>query len=164
MNEPDEESDAQQNPYAPQPNFDSRPRLSPSLSVPLAVALVVFLAIASIINIGLGIALAILAIPAYIRAASSSVRKARLGMELSTSDRVLSFIASMGVVIASVIAGCIGLFVTCWGVLFANGVMGSKPLIKGDIIITLAFAVSVAGFIIATGIVLWLFSPSRRRP
>ena len=84
---------------------------------PLTVGLAVLILLACIVNLGLGISLLLFSVPVYIRAANSSFQKVLAGGQLSTSYRVQAFVSSVVVVGVCAIAGGIGFFATCVGVL-----------------------------------------------
>ncbi len=145
------------NPYAAS-NTEIRPprdALPVYISVPLAIVLLLIVATAFWYNIGLGISVSILVVPAYIRAVASSFRKMAAGEDVSNSDRLLAFFGSLGVVVLSCIAGGIGFFVTCFTLLMGfNGSSSQESLIIGLLAL---------GFFGTAGLVYWLFWPKRRR-
>ncbi len=162
MNEENEESNRgpdsppELNPYAASISEPTAlPRgLRPSISVPLAIALVIFIAFVFYANIGVGIAITLVTVPAYIRAVASSFRKIAEGQEITDADRVVAFVGSLGIVLLSAISGAIGFFFTCFALLVTTKGNGSGLVI---------FALLSLGFLISAGIVYWATWPRRKR-
>lgn len=165
MSESEHEKDRPINPYATVSTVSHTDPISPKVSIPLAVGLAVLILLACIVNLGLGISLLLVSVPAYIRAANSSFQKVLAGAQLSTSDRVQAFVSSVVVVGVCAIAGGIGFFATCVGVLVVGsaGAGAIEANIGSEAIVLLAILICGIGFFSAAGVVYWLFWPRRKR-
>ena len=144
----------QPNPYAP-PASSAEAQFIRRFSVPLAILLLVFIVGAFALDIAFGVGILMLAIPAYARALRISSLKARTGVDLSATARLLGFLGSVGVVVACVIAGCIAFFATCTGALATELLMTEVGGIVSIILCGL-------GFLLAAGLVYWAAWPKRR--
>ena len=63
---------------------------------------------------GLGIFFAIIVAPAFVRTAITAVRQRRLGEPMEIEDKIITFVASIGVVVSVAVASGIAFLVTCW--------------------------------------------------
>ncbi len=167
MAESEKEQDLPPNPYAYKPSAPSPKPLAPIISIPLAIGLIVLIILAFFVNLGLGICALLVSVPAYVRAAGSSLQKISNGTELTTIDRIMAFVGSVLVVGICVIAGGIGFFATCLGVLglglgspiggYVESSVGSNKLLISFI------SICGTGFFVAAGVIYWLFWPRRKR-
>jgi hypothetical protein len=161
--------DKQQNPYEPPiaPPVQTGPRglIPEGLSVPLAIGLAVVILIALVVNLGMGISLLLISVPAYFRAAGKTFQKISQGKVPSTWERVLAFVASIMVVYFCAFAGAIACCVTCAGVLTVLIAGEGYQALGGrnDAIIAIALLVCGGIGILAAGYVFWLFWPGRKR-
>jgi len=151
-----EESQDEVNPYeTPGDSTLSGPAMAPGISIPLALLLVGIIAVAFLVNVGLGIGSLLLAIPAYVRAIA--VPRAA-GVSPSTWQRVGAFIGSLAVVLLSAVSGCILFFVTCTAGLLSGGVgLGSGAFAE-----ELFIPICLSGFIAGFCIIYWTLWPRRK--
>lgn len=133
------------NPYIP-PSESPGTAAPSQLSIPLAVLLVAFIVGVFFVNIGLGIGVLLLAIPAYARAVGSSAQRLAEGKSLTIFDRLLGFFGSVAVVVACAFAGCCALFATCTGAIVIVGIPSGG---QGDVASFLVPIVAIGGFLFA---------------
>lgn len=133
-------------------------RIPAQVSVPLAIGLLVVLVASFFISLGLGIALTLLAVPAYARTAGHSFQRYARGEVLTTDQRIVSFLGSLAVVGICLVAGGIAFFVTCVGASYA----GLTPFGGGrhQFILT---RVIWAASVVAAGVIYWMFWPRSRQ-
>jgi hypothetical protein len=117
---------------------------------------------------GLGIPLAIIAGPALVRTLIAGHRERAAGHKLSMGEKVLTFLASTGIMVAVVAAGCAAFFATCTGVIFggmalheATGrrLFGTGP---GDVWVLALILLSSAVGLGTAGWIFWLTRPRRK--
>jgi hypothetical protein len=82
------------------------------------------------IDPGLGIGVAFLVTPAALRTAVAAARRRRSGSGMSMGEKLLAFVASLGVVTAMIVATGVAFYATCWAGFF-GGDMLSEPFAKG---------------------------------
>lgn len=154
------DSRADENPYAAPVVATIVERMPAKLSVPLGLLLLAIIVAAFFFDVGLGVGCLLLAVPAYARAVGNTVRKARSGVEASLTDRLLSFLASVGVVIVCGIAGGIAFFGTCTASLMVAVPMQGGW--DGDGFFMLLILLSCLGFFGCAGFVYWTLWPRRK--
>ena len=79
---------------------------------------------------GLGIGIAFLVTPAALRTAVAATRRRRAGHGMSIAEKLVAFAASLGVVIAIIVATGVAFYATCWAGFF-GGALASEPFAKG---------------------------------
>jgi hypothetical protein len=82
------------------------------------------------VNPGLGIGVAILVTPAALRTAVAATRRRREGRGMTIDEKIAAFAASLGVVVAIIVATGAAFYATCWAGFF-GGAMLSEPFAKG---------------------------------
>lgn len=157
MSDPIDKSGKKENPYeASASDATAAAELPPTVSVPLAVILLLLIILLFFADVGLGVAAVIVAVPAYVRAATRSWRRVAAGQSLSVGDRILHFFGSLAVVAICAIAGGIAFFATC-----LTGLLYSEATSSDHMVLTLGL--SCLCFLGAAGVLYWACWPRRRR-
>lgn len=115
---------------------------------------------------GLGIPLSFVAAPALIRTLIAGHQERAVGRKLSLGEKVLTFLASTGIMVAVIVAGGAAFFVTCstllLGGLAVNEMDGSQIFNKfGETLIWLLIAVSSVTGLAVAGWIFWLTRPRK---
>jgi len=159
--DPQEEPNAPANPYAASVVYAAKEpqrRMPLKLSLPLALVLVAIVGSVFFVSIGLGIGLLLVTAPAYFRAAFSSMQRTALGEQLTTAERIVSFLSSLAVVALCGIAGGVTFLGTCLLTLFTPVIEFGEQGFA-----TILICASSLGFLVAFGIIYWTLWPKRRR-
>jgi hypothetical protein len=118
---------------------------------------------------GLGIPLAMVAVPALVRTLIAGHQERAVGGKLSLAEKVLTFLASTGIMIAVLAAGGAAFFATCSVALFGGLAIGEatnvQPIFRsaetwiwGLILLSSVVGLATAGWIF------WITRPRRRDP
>jgi hypothetical protein len=117
---------------------------------------------------GLGILLAVLSVPAFVRASAWAKREEAAGRPADVADRVGLFIGSIGLVFVIALAGCAAFLAACWvSCAAAAGLHGSDKYgfpTGGGAFLWIGW---ITGGCLAIALVVWLFWktwPRRRAP
>lgn len=158
---PESDDHHEETPYA-SPLSDANEGASSKLSLPLFVGLLTLVILAFWLNIGVGIGVLLISIPAYARAAGVTSQQAHSGHVSSTSERIVAFLGSIGVVLACCVAGGIAFFATCTASLFF--VSPLEQTFGGGAGIWFLVGASCLGFLAAAALVYNVCWPRRKRP
>jgi hypothetical protein len=98
-------------------------------------------------NVGLGILLALLSLPALVRTAATAVRRSAGGGGLSPGEKTRLFLATLTLIVIVSVAACAAFLSVCLGAVFASGAReetgyGVALLIGGLVGLILAIAVA----------------------
>jgi hypothetical protein len=106
---------------------------------------------------GLGIVLAVISVPAFVRASASAARERAAGHEAEPADKIRFFLTSLGLVIVIAIAGFAAFFAAC--------LVACPIVLSADSDALILFFMAVAG-VIAVTLMGWLFKKTwpRSRP
>lgn len=154
-------------PYPPLPqvpSVESEPFQYSLSTLMLAMTLIALLTGLCVSFPGLGVPLAVLAIPAWVRTSRAlQVEPPDFGSRTSLGNKLDKFFVSMAAMTFVVIAMGIGFFVTCGGVGLVSAVVLGDSYMRG-IAIVLAMLGGFAGGSLAGLWVLRLTWPKRKRP
>jgi hypothetical protein len=101
---------------------------------------------------GLGILLALLSVPAFVRASISSARQRAFGRRLGVEDKIVEFLGSLGLVLLILVAGFAAFSAACF--ISCVAAESGPGRIPGDAAMLLYIAVPV---ILGVTVVGWLF-------
>lgn len=159
MSEEARESDgesAEANPYAaPLTDAAIATKLRWSFSVPMAIALTGIIAVTAFLNFGLGVIMGVMTIPAYIRAVRRSSVRFTEGESVTNSDRLLTFLGSLVLVLVFAGAAIFAFFITCTGGFFSGDVT--------DVTVPIILIVSACAGLLAFGSLYWWSWPRRKQ-
>jgi hypothetical protein len=137
-------------------------------SLMLAMTLCAVILGAATIEPGLGIALAVLATPAFVHTAVTAARRRERGQRMSPTEKLAFFGGSLGAVVAVIVAAGIAFYATCWVGFFAGAAVGEGVGAKGyDSIgwglVTGVILGSVAGLVVLVLLIRMFVRRYRRR-
>jgi hypothetical protein len=101
------------------------------------LGLVLFCLLIALVFVGLAVAapglallLGILAVPALLQMANIAARRRKEGWPLSGREKVGTFLATLGLIVAVILALVVAVFATCWAI-FTGGGRGPDSLLLG---------------------------------
>ena len=112
---------------------------------------------------GMGILIMVIAVPALIRTVMAGHQERQAGRPMSAGHKFLTFLASTGIVLAVVGAGCSAFLAAC----MASGLMAlslsdyGAPNVKGDTLVIAVLGFSSFVGIAASSWIFWLTRPRR---
>jgi|GEM_PF-2789599 len=144
-------SEENANPYeSPQDKkAATTPKVGWHFSLPIGLALLGVIALLCFFNLGAGLFLAVVSVPAYLRSVRKSSVQAAEGFDVTNLDRFLFFLGSTVLVLFIATTTFIAFFITCTGSLLAldaAGVAGSLGYGNGNEFIA-PIAASAVGLI-----------------
>lgn len=117
-----------QSPFSEEPISSIERRAAFQFSIATMMMLVTLCAVimgAFSVSPGLGIALAVLAAPAWLRTCMVAARRRGRGRPMTAQEKMWAFGGSLGVVAAIVIAAGIAFYATCWAGFFGGAAVSS---------------------------------------
>ena len=135
----------------------------------LTITLIAICLAANLLSLWLGVALAVIVTPAYLRTAFAARRRRSYVQPWTMEEKLLAFAGSMGVVLAISVSSVIAFYATCWAGFFggaaaceAAGVKGYDPIGYG-LFTGIALGV-VAGLVVGVFTIRWLWRFERKKP